>query len=228
MHCKAIVAKHANAPGSEQILNIGSEISVEIQHLVEIALRCAGVERVVLRYKFNSSQPVGVGSRNSNNELIKETLGWEPSMSLEDDGMRLTGQWMRKEVEMTLEGYQDGDAVLWDLQLSKKVDLKAERIIFAVPRQLKGVRAVFEMDDLARYMLLGVFDFPLRFISSLMRMTSIFVAREWKRLDIFDEDVVPEKFVNQVGDPFLCRSLSSLGVLDDGSVSGFEFCWWQQ
>lgn len=86
--------------------------------------------------------------------------------------------------------------MLRDLQLSKKVDLRVGRIIFAVPRQLKGVRAVFEMDDLARYMLLGVFDFPLRFISSLMRMTSIFVAREWKHLDIFDGEVVPEKLVN--------------------------------
>ena len=40
MHCKAIVAKHANAPGPEQVLNIGSEISVEIQQLPEIALLC--------------------------------------------------------------------------------------------------------------------------------------------------------------------------------------------
>ena len=41
MHCKAIVAKHANAPGSKQVLNIRSEVSAEIQQLVEIALRCA-------------------------------------------------------------------------------------------------------------------------------------------------------------------------------------------
>ena len=54
-------------------------------------------------------------------------------------------------MEMTLEGYQNGDAVLRDLQLSKKVDLRAGRVIFAVPRQLKSVRAVFEMDGLARY-----------------------------------------------------------------------------
>ena len=86
----------------------------------------------MVRFKFDFSQPVGVGSRNSNNELIKETLGWEPPTSLEDDGTRLMGQWIRQEVEMTLEGYQDGDAVLRDLQLSKKVDLRAGRIIFAV------------------------------------------------------------------------------------------------
>ena len=86
---------------------------------------------------------------------------------------------------------------------------------------MKSVRAVFELYDLARYVLLGVFDFPLRFISALMRITSLFFAREWKHLDIFDGEVVPEKFVNQDGDPFLCRRLSSLGMLDDGSVSGF-------
>ena len=45
-----------------------------------------------------------------------ETLGWEPPTSLEDGGMRLMGQWIRQEVEMTLEGYQDGNAVLRDLQ----------------------------------------------------------------------------------------------------------------
>ena len=113
--------------------------------------------------------------------------------------MRLMGQWIRQEVEMTLEGYQDGDAVLRDLQLSKEVDLRVGRIIFAVPRQLKGVRAVFEMDDLARYMLLGVFDSPLGFISSLMRTTSIFFAREWKYLDIFDKEVVPENWSTKMG-----------------------------
>ena len=89
----------------------------------------------MIRFKFDSSQPVGpVGSRTSNKELIRETLGWEPSTSLEDDGMRLMGQWVRNEMEMTLEGYQDGDAVLRDFQLSKKVDLRAGRIIFVVPR----------------------------------------------------------------------------------------------
>ena len=137
----------------------------------------------MVRFKFDSSQPVGVGSRHSNNELIKETLGWEPPRSLEDDGMRLMGQWIRQEVEMTLEGYQDGDAVLRDLQLRKKVDLWAGRIIFAVPRQLKSVRAVFEMDDLARYMLWGpVFNFTLLFISPLMRTTNIFFVREGKHI----------------------------------------------
>ena len=41
-------------------------------------------------------------------------------------------------------------------------------------------------------------------------------------VDLFDGEVVPEKFVNQDGgDPFLCWSLSSLGVLDDGSSPGF-------
>ena len=110
MLCKAIAASKAG-PSSLLHLNFW-----EIQHLAEIALRCAGVERDMVRFKFDSSQPVGVGSRNSNNGLIKETLGWEPPTSLEDDGMHLMGQWIRHEVEMTLEGYQDGDAVLRDLQ----------------------------------------------------------------------------------------------------------------
>ena len=111
--------------------------------------------------------------------------------------------------------------MLWDLQFSKKVDLRAGGIMFAVPCQLKSVRAVFEMDDLARYMLLGVFDLPLRFVSSLMSMTSILFAQKWissmRRWSLGSSSTK----MNQDGDPFLCRSLSSLGVLDDGSVSGF-------
>ena len=59
-----------------------------------------------------------------------------------------------------------------------------------------------------------------------MRMMSIFFAREWKHLDIFDGEVVPEKCVNQDGDPFTYQNLSSPEMLDDGSVPEF-FCWWQ-
>lgn len=76
--------------------------------------------------------------------------------------------------------------VLRDLQLSKKVDLRAERIIFAVlfpitsrgesssldqcPINLKKFVQSLKMDDLARYRLLEVSDFPLRFISPLTRI----------------------------------------------------------
>ena len=68
-------------------------------------LRLLCAVRVLRRMWYDSSLIVGVGSPNSNNEFIKETLDWEPTMVLEDDGTRVTGQRIRKEGEMTLEGY---------------------------------------------------------------------------------------------------------------------------
>jgi len=42
--------------------------------------------------------PLGVRGRNSDNKLIREKLGWAPSMKLED-GMRLTYAWIKEQAE---------------------------------------------------------------------------------------------------------------------------------
>jgi len=47
---------------------------------------------------LNIEGPVGVRGRNSNNDLIKEKLGWEPSISI-IDGLRKTYFWIKEEVE---------------------------------------------------------------------------------------------------------------------------------
>jgi GDP-D-mannose 3',5'-epimerase len=42
--------------------------------------------------------PEGVRGRNSDNSLILEKLGWEPTIRLED-GLRLTYGWIKKQLE---------------------------------------------------------------------------------------------------------------------------------
>jgi GDP-D-mannose 3', 5'-epimerase len=45
--------------------------------------------------------PEGVRGRNSDNSLILEKLGWEPTIKLED-GLRLTYDWIKKQIEQVL------------------------------------------------------------------------------------------------------------------------------
>jgi nucleoside-diphosphate-sugar epimerase len=71
-------------------LNIGSEQLVTIDELVDIV---EGIAGVTLKRNYNLSAPQGVRGRNSENTLIRERLGWSPSVSLED-GLRDTYKWV--------------------------------------------------------------------------------------------------------------------------------------
>jgi GDP-D-mannose 3',5'-epimerase len=42
--------------------------------------------------------PLGVRGRNSDNRLIKEKLGWVPSMPLKE-GLKITYAWITKQIE---------------------------------------------------------------------------------------------------------------------------------
>jgi GDP-D-mannose 3',5'-epimerase len=75
-------------------LNIGSNEHVSINQLVDIVEEIAGVR---LNRKYNLSAPKGVNGRNSDNTLIQEVLGWEPSTSLRD-GMELTYRWIYDQI----------------------------------------------------------------------------------------------------------------------------------
>jgi GDP-D-mannose 3', 5'-epimerase len=80
--------------GVRDPLNIGSDQLVTINQLVDIVERIAGVK---LRRKYKLDAPKGVRGRNSDNTLIKQQLGWAPSIRLED-GMRNTYEWIRQEM----------------------------------------------------------------------------------------------------------------------------------
>lgn len=70
-------------------VNIGSEEMVTINQLVDIAAEVA--EKEVSKNHIDG--PLGVRGRNSNNDLIREKLGWDYSQSLEE-GIRKTYEWI--------------------------------------------------------------------------------------------------------------------------------------
>jgi nucleoside-diphosphate-sugar epimerase len=80
--------------GFTEPINLGSSQLVTINGLVDIVEGIAGVK---LERKHNLSAPQGVRGRNSDNTLILERLGWEPSISLED-GLEKTYHWIHEQM----------------------------------------------------------------------------------------------------------------------------------
>ncbi len=78
-------------------LNVGSDQLVTINQLVDIVESIAGVK---LRRRYKLDAPKGVRGRNSDNTLIRQKLGWAPSVRLED-GMRATYEWIYNEMTKT-------------------------------------------------------------------------------------------------------------------------------
>jgi len=76
-------------------VNIGSEEMVSINELVETA---AKVAHKVVRKVYNLNAPTGVRGRNSNNDLIREKLGWDYRMTLEE-GIRRTYFWIEEQMK---------------------------------------------------------------------------------------------------------------------------------
>ena len=74
-------------------VNIGSEEMVSINELVDIAAKVSG-KKVE---KNHIEGPLGVRGRNSNNDLIREKLGWDYSMTLEE-GISKTYNWINSQL----------------------------------------------------------------------------------------------------------------------------------
>lgn len=75
-------------------LNLGSSELVTINGLVDIVEDIAGVK---LDRNYQLDAPQGVRGRNSDNTLIRETYGWEPSISLRE-GLEKTYEWVSAQV----------------------------------------------------------------------------------------------------------------------------------
>ena len=71
-------------------INLGRSEMVSINQLVSLVEEIAGIT-VTRRYDLEA--PKGVRGRNSDNALIREHLGWEPSISLRE-GMEKTYAWV--------------------------------------------------------------------------------------------------------------------------------------
>ena len=76
-------------------VNIGSEEMVSINELARITMRVAD-KNLEIR---NIPGPQGVRGRNSHNDLIREKLGWEPSLTLEQ-GLARTYPWIACQAEL--------------------------------------------------------------------------------------------------------------------------------
>jgi nucleoside-diphosphate-sugar epimerase len=71
-------------------VNLGSSELVSINQMVSIIQKIAGVS---VRRKYNLDAPLGVRGRNSDNSLLREIYGWEPSITLAD-GLESTYRWI--------------------------------------------------------------------------------------------------------------------------------------
>jgi nucleoside-diphosphate-sugar epimerase len=75
-------------------INLGSSELVTINQLVDIAEQIAGIR---LKRTYDRNAPKGVNGRNSDNSMILERLGWEPSIQLRD-GLERTYRWIESEM----------------------------------------------------------------------------------------------------------------------------------
>lgn len=74
-------------------VNIGSDERISINDLVMMVADIAG-KKIHIRHVPG---PLGVRGRNSDNTLIKNTLGWAPQMSLRS-GMQKTYRWINQQI----------------------------------------------------------------------------------------------------------------------------------
>jgi nucleoside-diphosphate-sugar epimerase len=75
-------------------INIGSDQMVSINQMVDILETIAGIG---LDREYNLNAPKGVRGRNSDNTLVRELMGWEPTITLED-GLKKTFDWIFGEI----------------------------------------------------------------------------------------------------------------------------------
>ncbi|MGA8443166.1 MAG: NAD-dependent epimerase/dehydratase family protein [Candidatus Sulfotelmatobacter sp.] len=83
------------ASGYREPLNLGTDELVTINELVDLVAKVAG-KRINKRH--NLTGPQGVRGRNSDNTRLREVLGWEPSIRLEQ-GLANTYPWIASQVQ---------------------------------------------------------------------------------------------------------------------------------
>ncbi len=80
-------------------LNLGQDRMVTINELADIIAHIAEVKIT----KKHIDGPQGVRGRNSDNTKLREVLGWEPEISLEE-GLKTTYKWIEEQVRENLSG----------------------------------------------------------------------------------------------------------------------------
>jgi nucleoside-diphosphate-sugar epimerase len=97
-----------------QPLNMGQDRMISVNGLADLIAEIAGVEIT----KIHIEGPQGVRGRNSDNNLLRKVLGWEPEISLED-GLSTTYQWIEDQVKEKL---AQSETAADDLMHSKVID----------------------------------------------------------------------------------------------------------
>lgn len=88
-------------------LNLGQDRMVTINELADMVANIAGITIT----KKHIDGPQGVRGRNSNNDKLREILGWEPAISLEQ-GLATTYDWIEEQVREKLEKEKKSDEAL--------------------------------------------------------------------------------------------------------------------
>jgi GDP-D-mannose 3',5'-epimerase len=83
------------ASSCREPLNLGTDRLISVNDLVDLVCRISG-KRLTKRHDL--SKPQGVRGRNSDNSMLRRTLGWEPSISLEA-GLAVTYAWIKNELK---------------------------------------------------------------------------------------------------------------------------------
>src|SRR5919112_1527312 len=75
-------------------LNLGQDRMITVNELVDMVAAAAGKQ---VRRRHDLAAPQGVRGRNSDNTRLREVLGWEPQLSLEE-GLARTYAWIRAQL----------------------------------------------------------------------------------------------------------------------------------
>src|SRR5438309_7932509 len=75
-------------------LNLGQDRLITVKELVDIV---AGIAGKRIRKRYDRSKPQGVRGRNSDNTRLRQVLGWEPRISLEE-GLGRTYRWIESQL----------------------------------------------------------------------------------------------------------------------------------
>ncbi len=81
-----------------EVLNIGSEEQVSINQMIEIIEDISGTK---VQKNYQLDKPKGVRGRNSNNDLIRSSIGWDAKISLKD-GLKVTFKWIESQIKLNI------------------------------------------------------------------------------------------------------------------------------
>lgn len=83
-------------------INIGSTEMISMNDFAKMIMTVENRD-LKINHLVTGNEPIGVRGRNSENTLILETLGWEPSTKL-IDGIGITYNWIKSQIENNMSG----------------------------------------------------------------------------------------------------------------------------